>query len=401
MKRVIIIKTIVELFDTCQIENVIAALRFKPEKIIFVGFKKVMTKKKTEDLHRFFEMKNLNINMEFRVVPRYDYEEIVAVLNEIIDENEDAAFDLTGGKELVLVAMGEISAAKNVPMLQFDVRSGELIRVKNCAGLPETEKPVMTIEETIVLSGGSIVKDIDQPEWNLAEDFKKDAEIMWNICRKNCRAWNKTTGIIKMIEGASECPGEIVVRADLSKISMLPDETIMDELEKNGIIKGYNHSGRKIVFEYKNEQVRRVLTKAGNILELYVYMLAKKIQEKEPQYYDDIDTGVFVDWDGELTGKSDTRNEIDIFVMRDIVPIFVSCKNGDVHKEALYELNTVAEKFGGEYAKKVLVCTYINYSRSSRNYILQRARDMKIEVIEDVDMLGGEEFLQEIRQRIR
>ena len=106
-------------------------------------------------------------------------------------------------------------------------------------------------------------------------------------------------------------------------------------------------------------------------------------------------------WDGESGGQNDTRNEIDIFVMRDLVPVFVSCKNGEVHKEALYELNTVAEKFGGEYAKKVLVCTYISYSKSSREYILQRARDMKIEVVEDVDLLSGEEFLQEIRKRIR
>jgi len=132
-----------------------------------------------------------------------------------------------------------------------------------------------------------------------------------------------------------------------------------------------------------------------------VYIAAKQIQEETPQYYDDIDTGVFVDWDGELTGRNDTRNEIDIFIMRDLVPVFVSCKNGEVHKEALYELNTVAEKFGGEYAKKVLVCTYISYSKSARDYIIQRARDMKIEIIEDVDMLSDEQFVNEIRQRIR
>ena len=397
----IVIKTLVELFDTCQIENVIAALRFKPEKIVFVGFKKIMTKKKTEDLKKFLEMKNLDIELEFRVVPRYNYEEIVDGLNSIIAENKEVAFDLTGGKELVLVAMGEIAAEKSVPMFQFDVRSGELIRIKNCEAVPETEKPVTTIEETVVLAGGGVVKDPEQPEWELTEGFCRDVEKIWNICRKDCRQWNKTAGIIKMIEAASECPGELVVRTDATKINTLPDEEIMDELQKSGIIKGYDHSGNIIVFEYKNEQVSRVLAKAGNILELYVYMLAKKIQQEEPGYYDDIGTGVSVDWDGEVTGNSDTRNEIDIFVMRDIVPIFVSCKNGDVHKEALYELNTVAEKFGGEYAKKVLVCTYINSSAKGRNYILQRARDMKIEIIEDVDMLESEEFLKEIRKRIR
>lgn len=396
----IAIKTLVELFDTCQIENVIAALRFKPEKIVFVGFKKIMTRKKTEDLQRFFEMKQLDIQLEYRIVPRYDYEEIVSGLNAIIDENEDAAFDLTGGKELVLVAMGEISAARSVPMFQFDVRSGEMVRVKNCEDVPETEKPVMSIEENIVLSGGVVVEEPEQPKWNLTEDFKKDAAIMWDICRKSCRAWNRNSGIIKMFEAVNESGEELFVKVSASKMRDLPDEKIMDELVKSGMIKNYA-AGDVVTFEYKNDQVRRVLNKAGNILELSVYINAKRIQEQDSQYYDDIDTGVFVDWDGESGGQNDTRNEIDIFVMRDLVPVFVSCKNGEVHKEALYELNTVAEKFGGEYAKKVLVCTYISYSKSSREYILQRARDMKIEVIEDVDLLSGEEFLQEIRKRIR
>ena len=244
------------------------------------------------------------------------------------------------------------------------------------------------------------MEEPEQPKWNLTKDFEKDAAIMWDICRKSCRAWNRNSGIIKMFEAVNESGEGLFVKVSASKMRELPDEKIMDELVKSGMIKNYA-VGDVVTFEYKNDQVRRVLNKAGNILELSVYINAKKIQEQDSQYYDDIDTGVFVDWDGESGGQNDTRNEIDIFVMRDLVPVFVSCKNGEVHKEALYELNTVAEKFGGEYAKKVLVCTYISYSKSSREYILQRARDMKIEVIEDVDLLSGEEFLQEIRKRIR
>ena len=394
-------KTLVELFDTCQIENVIAALRFKPEKIVFVGFKKIMTKKKTGDLERFFKIRKLNIQFEYRIVSRYDYEGIVEELNKITDENEDVCFDLTGGKELVLVAMGEVAALREVPMVQFDVRTGDMLRVKNCGEIPETEKSVMTIEENVALSGGSVVEDEEQPKWNLTEDFKKDVRVIWGICRKNCRAWNRNSGIIKMLEAVNEAVSEFGVTVSASSVHDLPDEQIMDELAVAGIIKNYNQNDRKVVFEYKNEQVRRVLNKAGNILELCVYMAAKQIQAEDPLYYDDIDTGVFVHWDGEIAGKNDTRNEIDVFIMRDLVPVFVSCKNGEVHKEALYELNAVAEKFGGEYAKKVLVCTYISYSKSARDYIIQRARDMKIEIIEDVDMLSDEQFADEIRQRIR
>ena len=36
------VKTLIEIFDGCQIENVIAGLRLKPEKIIFIGYKSII-----------------------------------------------------------------------------------------------------------------------------------------------------------------------------------------------------------------------------------------------------------------------------------------------------------------------------------------------------------------------
>ena len=93
--------------------------------------------------------------------------------------------------------------------------------------------------------------------------------------------------------------------------------------------------------------------------EIYTYMLMREIADESPGYYDDINRSVSIDWDGTVydrsLGVSDTKNEIDVMATRDLVPIFISCKNGDVDKSALYELDTVAERFGGKYAKKELV----------------------------------------------
>lgn len=57
-----------------------------------------------------------------------------------------------------------------------------------------------------------------------------------------------------------------------------------------------------------------------------------------------------------LHEADDVLNEIDILYMRNNIPTFVSCKNQEVSKNMpLYELETVADRFGGENVRKVLV----------------------------------------------
>ena len=407
----IIIKTLIELFDACQIENVIAGLRFLPQKIIFVGFKEVMTKKRISDLEKFFEIRNIDVILEYEIVGRYDYEFIYNKLNDIIDKNEDCCFDLTGGKELVLTAMGAVSAIRNVPMIQFNVRTGNLIRVSHCDDIIETEKSTMMINESVVLNGGSIVyDDKDDFKWELNTEFKRDIETIWAICKRNCGLWNRQSNVFESFEKFGRIDGEYRVNVNLKhmkegKHDTLLNARIINELTKNNLIIDYALEEDMLSFKYKNNQIRQCISKAGNILELYVYKTAQEIALEDPSYYDDIDIGIFVDWDGIIhdgtTSERDTRNEIDVILMRDLIPIFISCKNGEVHKEALYELSTVADKFGGEYAKKILLTTYVSSDPESRKYILQRAHDMKIDVIEGVDRMDKDKFLSTLRKRAK
>ena len=64
--------------------------------------------------------------------------------------------------------------------------------------------------------------------------------------------------------------------------------------------------------------------------------------------------------------------------MHGIVPVFVSCKNGNVDKHEVYKLNAVAERFGEKYAKKVLIT---NAKAEDIHSTVIRAKDMGIRVI--------------------
>lgn len=85
-------------------------------------------------------------------------------------------------------------------------------------------------------------------------------------------------------------------------------------------------------------------------------------------------------------------NEIDVILMKNLIPIFISCKNGQIEIDELYKLNTVAEPFGGKYAKKVLIASEIDKMGKVGVYLKLRASEMGIRVIEDVDSMEETEL---------
>ena len=123
--------------------------------------------------------------------------------------------------------------------------------------------------------------------------------------------------------------------------------------------------------------------KRPKALEMKIYLTAISLG-----IYNDAMTGVEIDWDGKIHAKDhiyDTINEIDVFLMHNMVPIFISCKNGDVDSDELYKIQTVAERFGGKYAKKVLIVTELPGSKGGK-LLEQRAKDMDIRIITGNDL---------------
>jgi len=397
-------KTLIELFDESQLENVIAGLRLLPQRIIFVGYKHMMTPKRITDLENLFKGRGLKTEFSYEIVGRYDYDSIYGKLLYLAENNPDCAFDLTGGKELILAAIGAVAKEKDVPLVQFEPMTGKFVRVKGCKDIPEPGEVALDFKELVMLNGGAIIeKEPGEFEWELTEDFKSDLQKLWNICRADCAAWNRQTNVLAGFEEENPYSGSLRVNARKQRVSI--DDEFMKKLCKSGLISDYGTKGDNVYFRYKNDSVRRALIKAGNILELYAYMLLNEINSEENGCYDDILTGVAVDWDGIIYKRfrypADTHNELDIVVMRNLVPVFVSCKNGEVHKEALYELNTVAEKFGGKYAKKALISTYVSFNEKGKKHLESRARDMNIELIHGVNNLTREEFKNVLKNKLR
>lgn len=169
-------------------------------------------------------------------------------------------------------------------------------------------------------------------------------------------------------------------------------KSIITPLYRTGIIDCFKEDETTFTLTFKDEQVKRCLTRAGQILEMKVFLASKNLSEIDGSpVYNDAVNGVVIDWDGKSEDR-DTENEIDVMLMHGVVPVFISCKNGCVGTDELYKLNTVAERFGGKYAKKVLVATALDSLGKAEEYFIQRAEAMNIRIIKDIQNFTDEKL---------
>lgn len=393
-------KTLIELFDYCQLNNVAGVLKYRPERVVYVGFKRIMTRKRKRDIELFISANNMKVQIEYVRLPEYDLDSIVDILSEIVVSNYDCCIDALGGRELVLIAMGIVAGKYKIPLIQTNIMTGDMIRFRNAEKVEDSYDIALTVADLVGLNGGAVIKSEDQ-SWEYNEKFINEVHKMWKVCSKNAILWNRQCNMFGVMDSHGTCDENGVYSVSLTDMKrrgydIMHEREIIDGLCDEGLIKSFCIYGDYINFAYKNRHIRKSLLKAGNLLEMYVYITAKDINDRYNGIYSDIRSGVTLDWDGVLHDQVkeyiETRNEVDIFIMKGMRPILISCKNGSVNKEALYELDTVASRYGGDYSKKILVTSYIATSQKQSQYILARASDMGIRVISGVDRMSYNEF---------
>ena len=419
--------TYIEFFSNDAIKNIIGSLAKPADKVVLLGDNKSRINRHIKRYESVFADRCYKIAFEAIQINKNDLPSIIRVITDIViqadKDGEKIAFDLTGGGDLCLVAIGAVSERfrdMNIQMHRFGVRSG---RLYDCDGdgnvMEHTAPPELTVREYIRLFGGDISLREEQgfgtETWDMNEEFISDIRTMWGITRDsiagNNGAWNNLISLFAALDSMSDREGNTASapapllknRLNESVVKNISKtDNVRKELEKAGLAKATVRDGVLSV-TYKNEQIRRCLTKAGQALEMFVYATALLAKEGDGSAtYNDVMTGVFIDWDGDFApadGGANTRNEIDVIMTHGVIPVFVSCKNGAVETEELYKLGSVADEFGGRYAKKVLVASALDNSRSDDN-LRQRARDMDIRIIEPLKMSDAQ-FAEKIRNAWR
>ncbi len=397
--------TIIEFFDRAVLKNVANALFCEPDRVIMVGHDVRQIYACFDYLRPLIAKNGRDIELIPMKADRNDVCEITRVLREIVNRYDDCVFDLTGGEDLYLVAVGSIMATHNVQCHRFDFGKKKLIDCDADGEVCPVESFDVSVDDLIALHGGKIVDDpydrYYQEPWVLTEELHADLEDMCDSMtneyngQTNPGAWNATMTCLGAVCSAAADPDSLSVSFDLEDVGAstasgksryLFVPWIMKNLNNRGIIEFYKNNGNHISFRFKNRNVKRIMTKAGQLLELRVAFALAAIRDgdKNPVFHD-IRVGVVIDWEPESERSAEENrpiNEIDIVAMYGALPVFISCKNGAFDSEELYKFNTVAELFGSEFVKKLLVTADMEHSCNDPDSLRERMDEMGIKRIE-------------------
>ena len=413
--------TYVEFFVKDAIENICACLAHKPDRVVFLGAEKKKMERHIARYKKIFEERNIDIDFAVpKSVTKNNLQTMVDILTQIVEENDDCVFGLTGGEDLHLVAMGIVyeryKDTKNIQMHRFNLKNNTIVDCDmDGKTILEDTLPSLTVQENIRIYGGDVIYEYEKAgttyQWEYTEDFVSDINTMWEICRETPRKWNTHIGIFAKAETLKKELDPLLYtkvkmedlkeQMDVTGVTLSTLKSLARKLYFEGLILEHKIDEEEFFVTYKDEQVKRCLTKAGQVLEMKVSILLMNAKDKKGNLiYNDVVNGVYIDWDGKLHENSDipdTANEIDVLAMRGTIPIFISCKNGKVPIDELFKLNSVAEQFGGRYAQKILIAPGLYKNELPQyEYFFQRAEDMHIRVIDsirhDVNKLSDEKL---------
>lgn len=393
----------IEFLDVEPIENVITCMHHKMDKVVFFGYKETIEecKKRTED----FMKKYCGVSeVEFCLIDKLDLDDVVFKIEEKVEAEEAVGnrvyFDITGGESLCLVAFGMLAFKWKKPMHMYDVKEDKLVHLgekcgDNIENVPKNEVK-LDLSTYIQMSGAKIndcrmgVIDIND------EKFMGKQDELWQIVLDYQHQWNTFCNLLRdsLAEEKSLEATKLISKKQGLNLSVF--HTFMIKLKKLGVFSKYesrivsrNEDGSiaevEVSVTYASFAWKECITKAGTALELHVYQELKAAGKE-------VNQSVRIDWDGKIhegeennsenkddDTTKDVLNEIDVLTLEGNVPTFISCKAGKMDKgkalTPLYELETVATRFGGKYTKKVLATLY-----PVKGVYAERAEEMEIEL---------------------
>lgn len=389
--------TYVEFYDAVSLENIATCLTYMPDRVVLVGDAKQVETRKPLYERLLAERGHGEVEIISKSMPKTNVRLAMEKLTELINAYDDCVFDITGGDEMLVMALGMVRAAhpdKPIQIHKMNLRDGKMY---DCDGDGRTvfhDIPTLSVEENIRIYGGDVVygtiDSVDTYRWDFSEDFLADIDALWHICCQEDRFWNIKCNIFEAICKVDGTDG-LTVSASLDAVGrLLPSNIYYDfgdrmipYLLRHGLLTDFHDDGNTVTLTFKNRQVKRCLIVEGQVLELKMFVLAKGLADGDAPVYNDALCGVKIDWDGirHEEESMDVENEIDILLMHGVVPIFISCKNGiKVEPDELYKLQTVAHRFGGSYAKMVLIAPVVGDNEYTLN-LCNRAREMGIHII--------------------
>lgn len=401
--------TLIECFDRSVNANIVSCLHLRPKKVIFLGDNENMNDA-IGRYRTFFAGRKMSVTLKPQPVRMNHMDDIAETLERIVRQEAPCVIDVTGGDERLLMAVGILLSKltpelrKQVSIQKFDKETG---LAQDCDGDGKVLQgyPInITAKELLRLHYGR--PSTSSPPLDTMYRAK-DLESLWKIACDPEDHWNYRMTALIFVESKvhrdNKKQGKIILTDDiLAPIRSHHSDTwkrakaLLDTFLNEGIIQGTVRDDR-LDYRYTSPLYRYCTEKQGNILEAKTLLEAREVLDNGKSYFHDCLMSVNIDWENPSRKSDnnlpDTRNEIDLILTRGLVPLFISCKNGETDENELYKLNSVATHFGGPDAKKMLVATSLKIADDkSIAKFTQRAEDMGIYIVANAKDLDKEDW---------
>ena len=381
--------TVVEIFDSVNLQNnVLASLAYKARRTVFLY--EVRCEDDMEGVCAFLREKLPGLIIEKFLVNTGNAQKIVwNILKLLYESGETVIVEINGGNSVISNFARECCRDCGIPCIVSDPISGRIISVENAEAWEGViQFPRLDFEDILMIQGRVFRRNMHM----LADE--KYYERILNMSEYVFAHQSDFKFFYDFVhhksEGELSEPGLHIV---LNRVQELSERIlkIFKMLESQGFIQDFAFENKKISFICKELFVKEMLAVKGSWLEMYVYILAK-----QSGLFSEVYQSVMIGWDLEVRPKFNVENEIDVVLMKQGVPVFVSCKMTNPKPDALNEIFALANSFGGYGAIPALVTSSDVKKRSQT--LWNRCVEMGVTIIDcqKLNRQGMQEFFENI-----
>lgn len=339
--------TLIEFFDKDTIKNITAVITLKPERVVYIYDSAISDDKYFVALKKCFSKHIKNVEVYRIPVNNNSIQDIYEKTKSVIKKYDDCVMELTGGSELMMIAGYKAGSEENIKMYYTDIAVGKMTEINNPTVVIDTAE--LTLDDFIDAKGAAFVgKSHSEPDPQNYESILK----MCGYIFRHLKDWSFTCSYLQAATGtgltglkfSSNIP---FLHKDGRKYK--PNGKILELFEKNGFIKNLNQTTSKVSFTYCYSEAITYLTTYGLWLEMFVFINAKMTNK-----FSDVKLGAMIDWDAYDDLKS-AGNEIDVMLMENSIPVFISCKLRNIATPDINELYIEKKRLGGWFSKGIIV----------------------------------------------
>lgn len=386
-------RVLLEYYDKDVLKNIVAPLTLRPDVVVYLYDGAIQDMTLFRALETCFLRHLPQIRVERVPVEIGSVEKLRAATCRVVERYGAAncTLELTGGSELMMIAGYKAGLETGMRMVHTDLVRRSINEIETNAKIADTVK--LSLEDFIDAKGACFVGESHRPPQ--PAQYEAIARMARYLFR-HLPAWKRTCSWLQTV-AARALPHELQLQSRRqirmkSGREVAPDDDILREFQRNGFLQGLRIEPEQIALCFRALEDKQYAISYGVWLELYVYVAAAGSGA-----FDDVKLGTMIDWDA-YDGLRTGGNEIDVLLMDDSLPVFLSCKLRDADTAALNELLVAKKRLGGWFSKGVIVT--FSREKAERTGTYERCKELGLEMLDERDILA-EDFPERLVKTIR